>query len=510
MPVPDLARFLKEWKPTGEFFSPSPEGLGRELGALVGENPVPYSAAAMAFADLDPTYVRALLQGIRDAVRKGAAIDWGPVVELCTWVAHQPRELEQPQTSGDADGHWGWARKAVADLLVAGFKKGEGGIPSGSRGDVWNIINALTSDPDPTPDDEASHPEEDPFGRAINSTRGAAIEAAIEYALWVRRTNDSLPNAAELKVQGLDAFPEVREVLERALDTTKEPALAIRSMIGRYFPWLVLLDREWATAAAEKIFPTDEASAAFFAAAWGTYVTFCPLFNDVVPILSDRYLLATTRLPTWCTGTRHGKAAAEHLAEHNMLLYLRGHVEADNDLLKAFWRETAEDLRAHAVSFLGRVVEAQKEQLSTGLQRRLQDYWERRRDAGLADVASHEDELAAFGWWFISGKFDLDWSLDQLLVVLRAVRRVDPDHLTLDGLGKAAETRPLKAVQCFAEMVNPPHRPWLLFSREEADRILRAALDSGEVEAKATAEATINRLAALGYIEYRDLLRDSH
>jgi hypothetical protein len=48
----------------------------------------------------------------------------------------------------------------------------------------------------------------------------------------------------QLDVQ-LKELPEVKEVLDKHLDKDHEPSLAIRSVYGRWLPWLVLLDSSW-------------------------------------------------------------------------------------------------------------------------------------------------------------------------------------------------------------------------------------------------------------------------
>ena len=118
----------------------------------------------------------------------------------------------------------------------------------------------MTRDPEPTPDDEAKHDSLsfDPANLAINTTRGEAMNALLQYALWIRRHIEKEADAEELIYRGLEDMPEVRDVLVAHLDPTSEPSLAIRSIYGHWFPWLVLLDDKWAKDHVELIFPADE------------------------------------------------------------------------------------------------------------------------------------------------------------------------------------------------------------------------------------------------------------
>jgi hypothetical protein len=83
MTVPDIAKFCKTWQPSGDRMTPSPEGLGRALSPVVEEDPTRFSEMASEFVGLDPAYVRALLSGFRDALKKERTFDWVPVLDLC-------------------------------------------------------------------------------------------------------------------------------------------------------------------------------------------------------------------------------------------------------------------------------------------------------------------------------------------------------------------------------------------------------------------------------------------
>ncbi len=95
----------------------------------------------------------------------------------------------------------------------------------------------------------------DPFTISINTVRGDAMHAVIQYALWVHR---NLKAGYGDDVQWFEVMPEVRKVLESHLNTDSEPSLAIHSIYGHYFPWLVLLDKQWAASHVQDIFPTSD------------------------------------------------------------------------------------------------------------------------------------------------------------------------------------------------------------------------------------------------------------
>src|SRR5439155_12068243 len=85
-----IIAFLRSWEPQKGWMDPSPEGLARAFQAVVKRKPNDFSATATTFDELDPTYARALISGLSDAVREGKQITWDPVLKLSRWVLRQP------------------------------------------------------------------------------------------------------------------------------------------------------------------------------------------------------------------------------------------------------------------------------------------------------------------------------------------------------------------------------------------------------------------------------------
>lgn len=95
MSVDEVIAFLSTWQPSGNPLGPVPEGLGRQLTPLTASEPERFADEAEKFRGLEPTYVRALLSGLRDAVKQPRPFSWPPVLALCRWVVEQPREIPE-------------------------------------------------------------------------------------------------------------------------------------------------------------------------------------------------------------------------------------------------------------------------------------------------------------------------------------------------------------------------------------------------------------------------------
>ncbi len=516
MRLEELVRYLHEWQPTGEMFSPSPEGLGRSLTEIVAANPERFASDAMRFAGLDPTYVRAVIFGLAQAAGGGAnrVFPWPPVLDLCRWVLGQPREIPgRDRGNGMMDPGWVWTRKEIARLLERGFEEGPAEIPPELRERAWEILKPLTDDPQPTLDDEAPRDgtTPDPPTMSVNTIRGQAMHAVVQYGLWIRRHIDRAADAKERAARGFDEMPEIRHVLESHLDPEKEPALAIRSVYGRWFPWFALLDFEWARRHVSAIFSPDGPRPALGSTAWDSYITFCPAYDAVLDLLREEYRRAVMRLDPGRSRRAQPHTPEAALVEHLMSLYEGGRFDLDarDDPLALFYQRAGDDLRAYGCEFVGRDLYNVEGPVRPAVLERLQALWARRLAAAQASAspAAYGSEVAAFGWWFASGKFDDHWSIEQLATALRLTGKVDPDHIVVQRLATLSPTMPREAIQCLDLIVGGDKEGWRVQGwTKEMRTILESALGSVDDQARRSATDLINRLGSWGNLEFRDLL----
>lgn len=507
MSVAEIVEFLRGWvPPEGIFGTPTPEGLGRVLADAVVDAPERFALEARRFQGLGPTYVRHLLFGLWESLRQNKSFDWAPVLDLCQWVVEQPREIEGRRVKPtEADPDWGPTRGVIADLLADGSVS----LPIQFRDQVWRILKPLTQDPDPTPEDESRYLSSnwDTATRSINTVRGKAMHAVVRYALWVRRYIESQPDAESRLSRGFDEMPEVREVLEAHLDVVQEPSLSVRAVYGWWFPWLALLDLEWAWAHTVRIFPTNPGEEAFFDSAWITYLAFCEPYNQMLEVLREQYRYAIDRIGSHHDDTRLPANPDHRLAEHLMVFYWRGLLSPDDLLFTTFWEKAPVSLRGHALRFIGQALRRTEEAIPPEILERLKNLWEMRLENAKSAQQSldHMHEMAAFGWWFVSDKFDRDWAMAQLLESLRLAKRTDPDHWVLEHLIRTVKTHPVQSVQCLKIIVEECREMWTLYAGEEEIRqILSVALQNPNT--RKTAEGIVHYLGSRGFLEFRELL----
>lgn len=517
MSVEEVVDFLRSWHPTNDPRSPSPEGLGRILKAVVSEGPTPFAAKAERFQGLDPTYVRALISGFREAVKKSQSIDWPPVLGLCRWVVDQPREIPGRESEyADLDPGWVWTRKAVAELLSAGFDEGAGCISIEHRHSVWEILNSLTDDPEPTPEYEARYGGSniDPATLSINTTRGEAMHAVVRYGLWVHRHLEELPDSEQRLERGFDEMPEVRDILDKHLDVARDPSLAVRSVYGQWFPWLVLLDKSWTRGRVWRIFPSGEFEKRYRDAAWETYVIFCSPYDEVFEVLRNQYLVAVECVGTPREERRQLDDPDPHLAEHLMTFYWRGKLNfGDPDgFLSEFWRKAPDPIRGHALSFIGRQLDQWKDTVPPQPLQRLKALWEGRLAAAKKSAIpdNYIAEMSAFGWWFASGQFEDVWAIKQLDEALKIAGEVEREETVVERLAGLSQVMPREALQCLEALIKGDKENWRIHGwRVHIRTILTTALRGADPDTRTAAENLVHYLGSRRHFQFRDLLQSA-
>jgi hypothetical protein len=359
MSFEELITYLKEWQPSEGPIGPTPEGLGQQLTKVVASEPARFADEVEGLKAVDPTYVRAVLSGLSEALKQKGTIAWPSVLRLCKWVIEQPGEANKSKGSHiERDPDWNWTKGSIESLLEEGLKADNQGIPYDLRQPVWEVLLPLTEDPHPTPEHEAQYggSNMDPPTLSLNTIRGQAMHCVLRYAFWCKRNIEAANDGPQSAAQDFEAMPEVREVLDKHLDPDYDPSPAIRSVYGQWFPWLTQWDSEWAASRIQKIFPIDDQFRNLLDAAWETYVIFNQPYNNIFNILREEYRRAIDRIGTTSTENRHISDPDDRLAEHLIILYARGHIglEDADSLLIHFFKQAPGDVRGHAIWLVGR------------------------------------------------------------------------------------------------------------------------------------------------------------
>ncbi len=513
MPVESILTFLRTWEPPVDSpIGPSPEGFGRMMSAVVAARPNDFAVSADEFRGLEPTYVRALLSGLENALRHGRQFDWKPVLMLCEWVVEQPQSISARRTRRrEIDPDWEWTRGQIADVIAQAFS-GEGGIPIDHRSSIWRILLPLTRDPYP-PDSDA-HERNDawrqPAEDSWNTVRGKAMHAVIRYAMWVKEDiNKDLP-IADRTAHGFRTMPEVKDVLETHLNPAFDPSLATRSVYGQWLPALIWIDKDWTVKNLEILFPPGESLKDLWRATWDGYVTSCQLRQPVFDILRNQYKRAIGAMTSESASDYFRSDPDSGLTAHVMTAYWNGReaLEAPDSLVEELFKKAPVKIREYALHLAGSWLHNYLGDLPVEIRKRLTDLWQWRKIAlEVSNDPVDSKELAQFGWWFVSGKLDECWALQQVLSTVQICGEVDSTFQVVERLASLGKGFPELVVDCLEALVQHTTKIWRIYSwREQAFEALRSVIETDHPEAHQKARRVINRFGELGFRDFKSLL----
>jgi hypothetical protein len=506
MSVDEVINYLRIWSPNrSEPFGPSYQGLARELTAAVEAAPERYVECLDDFKELPSTYVRAALQGFRDATRRGVDLAWPALLGLAEWICEQPDVVSEQSDEDDWHGHdsgWHPTRFAIVDMLEDAIKKGV--LPIELDSLAWKVIDTLSDDESECLNyEDPACLEKDVWSYSLNTLRPRAIRVALNYIEW---------RFTRLKAEGrsIDDAPEILAYLDKHLDPAIEKCLSVRLIYGEKFPFLHAVAPQWASREYREIFPTSIELEPLRDVAWGAYLAANQAYSDLFPLLEPLYRDA---MQISDDSRKQGKShitdrPSAMLAHHLIQLFWRGKIDLreDSPLVEFLNNAGTSALRA-TIIYVGQSLAEAPETVAPEVIAHLQTLWdyilESDHAKGLSEV------FAYFGWWFNTLYFEDHWALDHLgNSLLLAKGKFEPLLNALARLSRLAEAYPAQVLNC-TKMITLGADEYVDLWTADLDHILRTALTSGDTKAAALASKLINELGRRGHHSYRSLIRPS-
>ncbi len=438
-------KLRQEWTPAdlhaqnsqADFHNPlNAQGMGDLLKDDIPERLSEYVESAGLFVErgvLDQHYTYSYLMGIQEAIEKDRAdaseVDWGGVIELFTTITNSgerdrfeigPRELTGLYASSWL-ANWDAVHSAMADVLRELLTEQDGLTPvefGKHRDRILEITGCLLSYPDPSPADEqvetapsligsaseTNYSVIDPFTMAINSVRGRAFHAFVQFVF-----QDSRKFKEDVEEQISD---DAKALYENVL--RKENTRALMFMYGHYLPSFYFRDRAWIRNLLPRIFPQEPAQRHLYTSAWEGYLArslYEEMFLD--PVFQNLYQRALDlRENDFPRQQRHFKNPDEGIAQHLALAFM--HYEEfgfNHQLFKAFWKNDGPKQHAHFVNFIGRsFISLDKAEetfeFSREVKSRLRELWDR-----LLQNDEKREVYMEFGQWINLDKriFEPSW-----------------------------------------------------------------------------------------------------
>ncbi|HXL18947.1 MAG TPA: hypothetical protein VN961_15650, partial [Streptosporangiaceae bacterium] len=428
---------------------------------------------------------------------KGASLDWDAVLQLSEWISGQADAELAHGTAGQAPREWRDPRTYMLRLLAAGLNPGPALMPPDHEAQVWPIICAGCTDPDPSPEREADRAGEQAgfLALAQTATRAQAIRTAVTYGLWLRRESP----AADLS--------QVHALLERHLDPATDPSLAVRSIYGELFPQLAWMDRDWAQRHAGIIFPDRPGQRDLREAAWDAYLAAARVDEHTWLLLRPLYDLMAGQVNA-AGDNQADDFRARQLGVHLITGLWNGWAgaECDGTLMRRFYASLSPG-QATGVMWLVSGTLRNAQSPNPALLARLASFWEFRLSA--AEGGTDPGELAEFGRWFATGHFDPDWSLRQLLTALRLAGDINAERAVISKLAELAPSHTQLCLVALERIISTVADPWRIAgSREDIQAILTTAIRT-EPAADRMARKIVSMLSRDHGIDLRDILRNS-
>lgn len=499
----EIFEYLKDWQPSDGLGTISKRGLGFQLKDLVSNSPDKLAVEAAKFITVSPTYINFFLSGLRDAISNKKKFLWHPVLELCTEIISLLSESPSPDILED----WSWTRAEIADLLRQGFETDA--VEFVHRDLTWSILVALINQA-PNPDDEYGRVDHNmsPLELSYNTFRGRTLHAIMQYLFWVQTHLRRLSDPSIQFEMSFNMIPEIIFVLEKYI---LDNSLAVKAVFGRYILWLDLLNPEWLAKNLKDIFVDDDI---VWSAAWSAYITTCKPYDHNFSLLKNEYLRAVNTIDIHDieTRTRRDTQYLKNLIWHIMVFYERGLLDIDEPegVLQLFYRVASDKLCAYAMQNLGQRLENSTEPISEEIILRFDRLWRYRLGQMRIAPQVHQHELLAFSWWFVSNKVDPEWSIEQLKQVLNLTG--DSEVVLADDivaqLAVLVDKMPQDVVECLDYIVDRTKELWQIdIWQKDIRTILTISLKSSNLFAQQKSSAFVNKLAARGYLAFRDLLK---
>jgi hypothetical protein len=530
MTVDDLAKLTFEqavekvssWEPADRpFMGPDIEGLASTFGQYVATNPETFSSQACALIGRPAIYVRGFIKQMAEATKTGREIDVPAVLKLCRWVLERPLEERTTLEQGHdmlVDKDWQWTRDEISQFVQNTCKVIVDGAPKylldGLREPMWQLVNALCRDRaksyivhDISEDDPRIR---DYLDLGINSPRGKAIEAALEYARWVTNHIKKTAGKQEIVPGGFEALPEVREMLEWQI-VPENRSFEAMAVMGSHLGLIYWIDKNWLAGNAKQLFRLEgikeSPPMAQGWAAWNAFLVWVTPHIEFYKIFKEQFAYAVAQSAQISLTERAHEQPMNRLGEHLMILYGRGQLGLDEDegLLKRFLANSNADIRRHAIGSVGRSLEGD-EKIPDEVVNRFQTLWDMYwAGAGKKD-AEEKPDAWLFGTWFSSGQFPEQWALDQLEKFVNVTQTPEPDHAIVEQLAKVSQTDIIKTVHILDRMVRGDQEGWRIHGwLDSARQILEMAMRA-DGDARTQAEQVINYLGRRGHTGFGELL----
>lgn len=496
---------LLSWEPeSSEPWQPSKEGLSRSFQEAVKTSPQPFLQRVGRFLDLGPTYMGALLGGLREAIQDGQEVSWSAIFEISQVVTAKVDDGDEVAADDDDETVWRYAQRSVASLLEIGASRdGENALAAGDYARAVDVLAPLIDHPDPTIEHEARYggSNMDPLTLSLNTTRPAAMRAAIRIGSKARDGVENRGDGSQLD----RVIDQVFELVSSRLAPERDPSLAQAAAFGEGLGRLVWMDPAWVTDHEHELLSSDSFGDVVLTVALASYRPGRSLMEALTPA-SLRLLQRVAAGEEIALGWRNDRSAVELLGDHLVMLLMWNSIERDDELVVKYFEDAPSGSVARVLGHLGWLLErSDGENVSEDVLSRARDLWDWRASLVAVGDASVE-ELSEFFWWVRIDQLASEWWVPRLAQAVEAPS-FDSRGLIGERLASAASASPLDVVRILERLLVGRDAPMARYDLvEHAPGILAAAMDCGDSDAVETARRVMDLLGRGGQLRMKALV----
>ncbi len=452
-----------------------------------------------------PIYVEHIVRALHEQVEGGNFEQLKRWLEFCKWVlTHPDDDLESPILYYDRlreDVSWRSSRRAVGDFIDVCLKEVVN-VPFSYRKELSEILHSLCTQFDWNLDRDRSflsNPD-DPLTYAINTTRGRALENLIDFGIWVHGHN------TEADVCEITSILELRFHHDAVCPLT----MPEHALLGRYFPHLHQLFKQWAIDHRSAFFPQDNKPG--WLVGFGSYLIWNRPLKEMFEVICDDIEFAIKHADELKQQNQPGRELLDVLGEHLFIYYAWDVItlKEDGSLLDRFYRSLSEDRQHWATlfDFVGRSLSSTKaQQLDETLNDKVLAFFEWRLEE------KEPKELREFTYWLEAECLEANWRLDaysRILDVPDVLNSAlgEPQYASLHtmALRKMIPAHVAGVVSCFEKLIKVTSKEGMGFiSSDDAKAILRAGFEHEDENVNESAKRSREALLRGGQLGFFDL-----
>lgn len=442
-----------------------------------------------------PIYIAKIISVMLEQVKARDFTSLPTWIEFCYWLLNIADKKQNDDGTGyQADNDWSDPRREVSNFIAECIKK-EIEAPISARDGIAGLLRTLITQADSRLDE--ARPvllnRDDPITEAINNVRSRALEALINFGLWVRRQIETDPVAEVAEIISERIKPKAKFPLTR-------PEYAI---LGMHFTNLWIINPDWVIEQKESLFPTSNLT--IWRDAFGSYIRFNQPNKRMFEVLREQHLFAMKNLTAFLTLLKDDKGFIDRLGQHIFTYYIWDvfPLTGEASLLEEFYVKTDShhEYWARLFNHVGRSFKNSGKQLDPVLIERAISYFEWRFDA------EEPSELQEFNFWLEAECFAAEWRLKAYLRILNfGFGKGTGLYSALKVLNKLLPEHQALVVECFAKITDLlDQRTQMHLSENTAKPILQSGLISEEPEVRTNAEHARENLLRLGRFDFLEL-----